>query len=92
VQRELGEVTTDPSWWKDTTVYWPAETNPYNPAYGYQHQMCTAGPPPGDLYGAIQRAGELCCKWTADLSGIQYNRVLVPIDCGGGWMCMTQCL
>jgi hypothetical protein len=91
---EKGLATTDPSWWKDNTPYPPSDpwANPFYFGYGYQHQMATEGIKPGDVYGALNRAGELCNKWTADLSGVQWNRVLTPIDCGGGWYCLTQCM
>jgi len=51
----------------------------------------TGATPPGALYGALERAGEACSQWD-EIALMHYtDRILVPIDCGGGWYCMTYC-
>jgi hypothetical protein len=86
VNAERGEVITDPSWWKDNTPYYP---NPF--VLPYAHDMANWGLPPGDIWGAINRAGETCSKYTPDMTYIVWNRTLVPVDCGDGWYCATRC-
>jgi hypothetical protein len=58
---------------------------------GYYHPMSYYGTLPGALYGAIQRAGEACSQWdpVAQMHFVDWE--LIPIDCGGGWLCMTYC-
>jgi hypothetical protein len=82
-------VEVDPAWWL-TTYDFPCEVdNPFQ-LPGYYHPMSYYGALPGALYGALQRAGEACSQWSE--TGKHYtDRVLVPIDCGGGWFCMTYC-
>ena len=46
---------------------------------------------PGAVYGALQRAGEQCSQWDPYTGMHSIDRQLVPIDCGGGWYCMTYC-
>jgi hypothetical protein len=81
-------VTVDPIWWQTRYVF-PTDTdNPFM-APGYYHPMSNYGDLPGALYGAIQREGEPCSEY---LNSKHFtDRQLVPIDCGGGWMCMTYC-
>jgi hypothetical protein len=84
-----GRVTTDPKWWKDNTVYTP---DYLDPQYGYEHRMAQSGLPPGDMWGALNRQGEWCTKYSADMSYIMTKRVLTKVDCDGmGWYCMTMC-
>jgi hypothetical protein len=45
----------------------------------------------GAVYGAIQRAGEKCSQWDPYTGLHTIDRELVPVDCGGGWFCMTYC-
>jgi hypothetical protein len=58
---------------------------------GYYHPMSYYGDPPGAVYAAIQRAGEQCSRWDPYLGMHSINAVLIPVDCGGGWLCMTYC-
>lgn len=81
-------VVTDPVWWKDNTNYNP---NPFDPSWGWVHPMAGYGLPPGDLWGAVNRAGENCTRYNSDMITTSLRR-LVPVDCDGfGWICMTEC-
>ena len=86
-RRSLVEV--DPVWWLTRYTFPSQDSNPFM-APGYYHAMSYYGDLPGAAYGALQRAGEPCSEY---LDGKHYtDRKLVPIDCGGGWLCMTYCM
>lgn len=53
--------------------------------------MSYYGKLPGGLYGALERSGEPCSKWSEVAQKHYFDATLVPIDCGGGWYCMTYC-
>jgi hypothetical protein len=82
-------VEVDPAWWLTRYVYPSNSENPFKMP-GYYHAMSYYGDLPGALYGALARAGEACSQY---VGGKHYtDRVLQPIDCGGGWLCMTYCM
>ncbi len=84
-----GTVTVDPAWWLTHYEYVSDESNPFMMP-GYYHAMSYYGTLPGSVYGAVERAGERCSQYSA---GKHYtDRKLVPIDCGGGWKCMSYCM
>jgi hypothetical protein len=84
-------VEVDPTWWLTTYEFEDDDSNPFIMP-GYYHAMSYWGAPPGALYGAPQRAWEACSQWD-EVAEMHYtDRVLVPIDCGGGWYCMTYCM
>jgi len=85
-------VIVDPIWWL-TDYDFEEESNPFsNPSTGYKHPMSYYGDDvPGALYAEIERAGETCTKWGETNQKHYFDRTLVPIDCGGGWYCMTYC-
>jgi hypothetical protein len=85
-------VIVDPIWWL-TDYDFEQESNPFsNPSTGYKHPMSYYGDDvPGALYAEIERAGETCTKWGETNQKHYFDRTLVPIDCGGGWYCMTYC-
>jgi hypothetical protein len=71
-----GRVTTDPVYWEYETVY-PPETNPFRPPY--YHRPSYYGFLPGDLFGAVQRAGEECTRY---VNGYHWrNHYWTPIVC-----------
>jgi len=84
-------VIVDPVWW--LTDYEYEEDNPFlSPIAGYKHPMSYFGDDvPGELYGSLERAGETCTKWSEINQKHFFDRKLIPIDCGGGWFCMTYC-
>jgi hypothetical protein len=83
-------VEIDPAWWLTSYEFPDDESNPFMQD-GYYHGMSYYGFEPGALYGALERAGE-ACSWYDWASGMHFtDRVLVPIDCGGGWYCMAYC-
>ena len=88
-RRSLVEV--DPAWWLTTYDFPDDSSNPFK-LPGYYHAMSYYGSLPGALYGTIQRAGEACSQWSETAGKHYTDRVLVPIDCGSGWMCMTYCM
>jgi hypothetical protein len=83
-------VEVDPAWWLTTYDYPDDLWNPFK-LPGYYHPMSYYGALPGALYGAIQRAGEACSQWEPTAGKHYTDRELLPIDCGGGWFCMTYC-
>jgi hypothetical protein len=83
-------VEVDPAWWLTTYEFSDDTSNPFMMP-GYYHPMSYYGPLPGALYGAPQRAGEACSQWVPAAGKHYTDRRLVPIDCGGGWYCMTYC-
>jgi hypothetical protein len=83
-------VEIDPVWWLTPYDFADDESNPFM-MDGYYHGMSYYGTLPGSLYGALQRAGEACSQWDETTQTHYSNRVLVAIDCGGGWYCMTYC-
>jgi hypothetical protein len=81
-----GRIEVDPVWWLTRYTYRGNITPP--------NEWCSnfTGDPtvPYKAYGTLEQAGQQCCEW---LDGKAYlDRVFVPIDCGGGWMCMTYCM
>jgi len=82
-------VVVDPTWWLLHNKFDP-ENNPFLTP-GYYHGMSYYGSIPGAVYGAIERAGEACSAWDEDTHQHMYDRHLIPVDCGGGWFCMTYC-
>lgn len=88
---ETSSVLVDPAWWNTTWEFADDASNPFMTP-GYYHGMSYYGTKPGALYGAVQRAGEVCSKWS-EIAGKHYlDRKLVEIDCGGGWYCMSYCM
>jgi hypothetical protein len=86
---QSSSVKVDPIWWQTRYTYEEEADNPFM-TLGYYHAMSFYGDLPGALYGAVQRAGEPCSEY---INGKHFtDRQLVPIDCGGGWMCMTYCM
>jgi hypothetical protein len=84
-------VEVDPAWWLTTYEFEDEESNPFM-TDGYYHGMSYYGTLPGALYGALERAWEACSQWD-EIALVHFtDRVLVPIDCGGGWYCMTYCM
>jgi hypothetical protein len=84
-------VEVDPAWWLTTYEFEDDDSNPFRMP-GYYHAMSYWGEPPGSLYGALQREGEACSQWD-EYAQIHFtDRILVAIDCGGGWKCMTYCM
>lgn len=84
-------VEVDPTWWLTTYEFEDDESNPFRMP-GYYHAMSYWGELPGALYGALERAWEMCSQWDEIALAHYTDRVLVPIDCGGGWYCMTYCM
>jgi len=83
-------VEVDPAWWLTTYEFPDDLSNPFKQP-GYYHPMSYYGDPPGAVYGAIQRAGEQCSRWDPYTTMHTIDAVLTPVDCGGGWLCMTYC-
>ena len=82
-------VEVDPVWWLTKYTYSSDTENPFK-VPGYYHAMSYYGDLPGAAYGSLARSGEACSEW---LNGKHFiDRMLVPIDCGGGWQCMTYCM
>jgi hypothetical protein len=82
-----GRVELDPAWWLTDYEFPEDECDPFA---GFVHGFCTgANSIPGSLYGSLERAGDNCCfqEGTTTVIG-----VFVPIDCGGGFFCMTICM
>jgi hypothetical protein len=93
VDLERARIEVDPAWWLTHYEFKNDDSNPFKQP-GYYHPMSYYGSPPGSLYGAIERAGELCSSYDW-YSGKHYpDRVLTLIDCtdGDGWYCMTYCM
>lgn len=83
-------VIVDPLWWTTPDGY-EDEENPFMSHGAYSHPMSYYGELPGALYGSLARAGESCSKWSETAQKHYHDRKLAPIDCGGGWACMTIC-
>lgn len=84
-------VTVDPAWWLVDYEYPDDASNPFMTP-GYYHGMSFYGALPGDMYGAIERAGERCSSFDWVTASHNENAILVPIDCDGyGWYCMSYC-
>ena len=83
-------VLVDPIWWLTHYDFQSDSDNPFKTP-GYYHGMSYYGAPPGSLYGAIEREGEACSKWTETNAKQYTDRKLVGLDCGGGWYCATYC-
>jgi hypothetical protein len=95
-ERSLVEV--DPAWWLTTYEYGNEEPDdPCNPFTNgeYAHGLCRGllinQSNPGALYGSLERAGEKCCFWNGEEQRVEVG-LLQPIDCGGGFLCMTYCM
>ena len=84
-------VVVDPIWWLTHYQFGEDASNPFMTP-GYYHAMSYYGSPPGALYGAIEREGEPCSKWSETNAKHYTDRKLVAIDCGGGWYCATYCM
>jgi hypothetical protein len=86
-------VIVDPAWW--LTAYEDGSDGKKqftNPSAGYKHPMSYYGDDvPGAMYGALERAGESCTRWSETAGKHYTDRTLVPLDCGGGWYCATYC-
>jgi hypothetical protein len=81
-----GRVEVDPVWWLTRKTRFPTGKRLPN-------EWCSnvsADPDvPYKAFGTIEMAGQPCCEF---LDGKAYlDRVFVPIDCGGGWYCVTYC-
>lgn len=87
---EKGAVTVDPVYWL-LNISFAEDANPFLLTPGYYHGMAGYGAYPGAEFGAPNRAGEYCSKWLADYLPPATNAVLVPVDCGGGYYCMSMC-
>ena len=91
--RERGLIELDPAWWLLDLEF--ERDCSWEEKFAYLHGYCDALESPlvkgGTLYGAIQRAGEKCCYWYSPGGPVTTDGTLVPIDCGGGWYCMTVC-
>ena len=97
VHRDPGRrlVEVDPAWWL-TTYEYPSsggggadECNPFRGVGEYLHGFCENDQ--ATLYGSIERAGEQCCFWSEEAQKVYVDGTFVPVDCGGGWFCMTYC-
>jgi hypothetical protein len=87
-------VIVDPAWW--LTAYEDGSDGKKqftNPSAGYKHPMSYYGDDvPGAMYGALERAGESCTRWSETAGKHYTDSTLVPIQCGNdGWYCMTMC-
>jgi hypothetical protein len=83
-------VIVDPAWWLTTYEFESDQSNPFV-SPGYYHPMSYYGTLPGSLYGALQREGEACSRWS-EIAGKHFtDSTLTAIDCGGGWKCMCYC-
>ncbi len=83
-------VIVDPAWWLTTYEFESDQSNPFK-SRGYYHAMSYYGTVPGSMYGALQREGEACSRWS-EIAGKHYtDSTLTAIDCGGGWYCMCYC-
>jgi hypothetical protein len=91
VRPRSSTVVVDPAWWLTTYDFEPGTPNPFM-LPGYYHAMSYYGSLPGAFYGALQRAGEACSKWEPTAQKHYTDRVLVPIECGPGFFCMTYCM
>lgn len=89
--RRRGTIEVDPAWWLlDLDAQSKPECEPL-PEGGFAYGYCeTKMNGPNTLYGAIDQAGERCCVWR-DGQLLSINGEFVPIDCGGGWLCVTYC-
>ena len=83
-------VIVDPAWWLTTYEFESDQPNPFKSS-GYYHPMSFYGAVPGSLYGAPQREGEACSRWSETAQKHYTDRTLHPLDCGNGWYCATYC-
>ena len=59
--------------------------------FGWVQQMATStGWPPGDLWGAPMRANETCTYYASNMVDVLTGSLSL-VNCGGGWMCATEC-
>ncbi len=88
--RTRGRVEVDPAWWLTHYTY-TRDDSPFSSAFlGICEARGFDPNHPYNLYGALERAGDKCCVWT---NGKLYTTgIFEPIDCGGGWQCMTYCI
>ena len=88
-----GRIEVDPAWWLTHYEFSSDSANPFKQP-GYYHAMSYWGNPPGSLYAAVERVGELCSQWDAKSCKHYPARVIKLIDCtdGDGWYCMTYCM
>ena len=90
-------VEVDPAWWLThydcrgvSDPYCNPFTNGRDGRNDYVHGFCQSiGSDPGSLYGALEREGEPCCFKVG--GKIYTSGKFTPIDCGGGFYCMTYC-
>jgi hypothetical protein len=93
-QDENNTVLTDPPPWETDTVY--ARSNPFQRP-GFYHPMSFYGPPPGDIFGAHERAispapGELCSYFSG---GFHYQTTLkenCQVMPTGDLSCVSVCI
>jgi len=93
-QDENNTVLTDPPPWETDTVY--ARINPFQRP-GFYHPMSFYGPPPGDIFGAHQRAlspapGELCSYFSQGFhqqTTLKENCQVMP---SGDLSCVSVCI
>ncbi len=74
VRQDGDYVVMDPLWWLTDYLYPDPSTNPFM-SYDYYHPMSFEGDLPGDLYGHINRTGELCSLY---MGGDHYLGILDP--------------
>lgn len=81
-----GRIEVDPVWWLTRRGRYP----PGNQVPVEWCSNVSVGPTVTyKAFGTLEMAGKQCCEF---LDGKVYlDRVFVPIDCGGGWQCMTYC-
>jgi hypothetical protein len=89
IQQDGATVITDPPAWQLDVVF--AGSNPFMRA-GYYHPMSLYGPPPGEIFGHINRVPEGC---TYLLDGFHWGTTLKPncqIMPNGDESCVSVCM
>ncbi len=84
-------VVLDPPYWLIDQAFPTDADNPFLSA-GYFHGMSFYGREPGALYGAVERSGEACSTYDYVTGKHRTDGMLIPIDCGDGWECMSYCI
>jgi hypothetical protein len=87
-----GTIEVDPAWW--LLDLGPPQEDPCDDYFDdYKHGFCAGLQESvggeGSIYGSLERAGDRCCVQRGDF--VDTNGIFEPIDCGGGWYCMTYC-
>lgn len=90
VDARRSRIEVDPAWWLLDLEFDNSDSNPFLGS-DYYHGMSHIGEPPGALYAAIERAGEACSVYNWITGNHYSDGVLVPVDCGGGWLCASYC-